>query len=445
MSIYADDVISFPSVLKMSYNFLMGRDYLKRKRTRERKKLISVALGFPDLVYAVGGIPVFPIRLETFKLPGLLALGSATSVLGWNLTSRVLDLARQFDVLKLVDKILDEVINTINEKYNQMYEIGLKNEALKELCYGINVLYGMHASQGKNLDANLNYALRCGEWNYFSESINTEDQIWIDIPPKDLENREQAVDIMVNNLKSAIDQLESLTGNIVSDESLKKQFRIGNQIKRYYKTILHEFSSSDFLPCNPATFAEILALLTITFQDYNSNAQRYLENISQLVKEIRERIKKRVGMDVSGMPKLLFTPMFSGWDPKVHEIIYELNGRIIYADWDIFGLLEEIPVSNRADPIESYARFLLNASNKGLGCDKENLTRSYIEKAKDLNVDGIIFNQVYGCSSISNLYNSIREAINEEIEIPTTVIKFKRIGENILEVKDSLGNFIKQF
>ncbi|MHA1457868.1 MAG: hypothetical protein ACTSR5_18175 [Promethearchaeota archaeon] len=56
MSIYADDVISFASVLKMSYNFLTGKDYLKRKKTRERKKLISVALGFPDLVFAAGAI-----------------------------------------------------------------------------------------------------------------------------------------------------------------------------------------------------------------------------------------------------------------------------------------------------------------------------------------------------------------------------------------------------
>ncbi|TFG19294.1 MAG: 2-hydroxyacyl-CoA dehydratase [Promethearchaeota archaeon] len=445
MSIYADDVISFPSVLKMSYNFLMGRDYLKRKKARERKKLISVALGFPDLVYAVGGVPVFPIRLESFKLPALLALSSASSFLGWNLTSKVLDIARQFDILKLVDKILDEVINTINEKYNQMYEVGFKNNALKDLCYGINALYGMHESQGKNLDANLNFALRCGEWNYFSESMKTEDQIWVEIPPKNLENKEKAVEIMVDNIKTAIDQLEKLTGNVVSEESLKKQFRIGNQIKRYYKTILYEISNSNFYPSNPGTFAEILALLTITFQDYNSNAQRYLENMSQLVNEMRQRIKKGIGMDVSGMPKLLFTPMFSGWDPKVHEIIYELKGRIIYADWDIFGLLEEIPVTNKADPIENYAKFLLDASNTGLGCDKENLTSSYLKSAKELKVDGMIFNQVFGCPSISNIYDSIRESINEELEIPATVINFKKIGDNIGEVRESLGNFIKKF
>ncbi|GAH81143.1 unnamed protein product, partial [marine sediment metagenome] len=52
----------------MAYNFLTGREYLKKKKFKEKKKLISVALGFPDLAFAVGGIPVFPIRMESFEL-----------------------------------------------------------------------------------------------------------------------------------------------------------------------------------------------------------------------------------------------------------------------------------------------------------------------------------------------------------------------------------------
>ena len=448
MSIYADDVISFASVLKMSYNFLTGKDYLKRKKTRERKKLVSVALGFPDLVFAAGAIPVFPIRMETFKLNTvLLALNSATSVLGWDLTSKALDLARQFDILKIVDKILEEVITSINDKYNTMYDFGVKNGAPSDLCYGINALYGMHISKGKNVDANLNFAMRCGEWNKFSESLKStaSPQIWVDIPPKEMGNTNEALELMVNNINKAIKQLENITGNIVTEDSLKKQFRIGNQVKRFYKTILYEISASDFYPCNPATLAEILALLTISFQDYNSNAQRYLDNIGHLVKEMRMRIRKKIGTDVSGTPRLLFTPIFSGWDPMIHEMIYNLGGRIIYADWDIFGLLEEIPVSPKLNPIESYAKFLLDASNKGLGCDKEALTQSYVKAAKDLKIDGIIFNQVSGCPSISNVYNSIMEKFNNDLEIPAILIKFKKIGEDLDEIKGKLANFMKNF
>ncbi|MHA1457869.1 MAG: 2-hydroxyacyl-CoA dehydratase [Promethearchaeota archaeon] len=282
----------------------------------------------------------------------MLALNSATSVLGWDLTSKALDLARQFDILKIVDKILEEVITSINDKYNTMYDLGVKNGVPSDLCYGINALYGMHISKGKNVDGNLNFAMRCGEWNKFSESLNSTEspQIWVDIPPREMRNTNEALELMVNNINKAIKKLENITGNIVTEESLKKQFRIGNQVKRFYKTILYEISASDFYPCNPATLAEILALLTISFQDYNSNAQRYLDNIGHLVKEMRMRIRKKIGTDVSGTPRLLFTPIFSGWDPKVHEMIYNLGGRIIYADWDIFGLLEEIPVSSKLDP-----------------------------------------------------------------------------------------------
>jgi len=448
MSIYADDVISFASVLKMSYNFLTGKDYLKRKKMRERKKLISVALGFPDLVFAAGAIPVFPIRMETFKLNTvLLALNSATSVLGWDLTSKALDLARQFDILKIVDKILEEVITSINHKYNTMYDLGVKTGVPSDLCYGVNALYGMHISKGKDVDGNLNFAMRCGEWNKFSESLKSTEspQIWVDIPPKDLGTTNEALEMMVNNINKAIKKLEKITGNLVTEESLKKQFRIGNQVKRFYKTILYEISTSEFYPCNPATLAEILALLTISFQDYNSNAQRYLDNIGHLVKEMRMRIQKKNGTDVSGMPRLLFTPIFSGFEPMVHEMVYNLGGRIIYADWDIFGLLEEISVSSKLDPIETYAKFLLEASNKGLGCDKDALTQSYVKAAKDLKIDGVIFNQVSGCNSISNVYNSIMEKFNDDLEIPAIVIKFKKIGEDLDEVKGKLANFMNKF
>lgn len=432
----------------MSYNFLTGKEYLKRKKTRERKKLISVALGFPDLVFAAGAIPVFPIRMETFKMNTiLLALNSATSVLGWDLTSKALDLARQFDILKIVDKILEEVIKSINMKYNMMYDLGIENKVPPNLCYGINALYGMHISKGKNVDGNLNFAMRCGEWNKLSELLKLTEspQIWVDIPPKDLGNTNEALDLMVDNIKNAITQLEDITGNLVTTESLNKQFRIGNQVKRFYKTIIYEIGTSSFYPCNPATLAEILALLTISYQDYNSNAQRYLDNIGHLVKEMRSRIRKKIGTNVSETPRLLFTPIFSGWDPKVHEMISNLGGRIIYADWDIFGLLEEIPVSSKLNPVESYAKFLLDASNKGLGCDKEALTHSYIKAAKDLKIDGVIFNQVSGCSSISSIYNSILEKFNEDLEIPAIVVQFKKIGEDLDEIKLKLANFMNNF
>ncbi|MEJ2249486.1 MAG: 2-hydroxyacyl-CoA dehydratase family protein [Candidatus Lokiarchaeota archaeon] len=445
MSVFAEDVVNFTSVLKLAYNFLAGREYLKRKKFRERKKLISVALPFSDLPFAAGAIPTFPIRMEKFKINAYLAaLNSATNLFGWDLTSKLLGFVRQFDVLKIIDTVLDDVIATINEKYNELYEVGIQQGIPSDFCYGITGLVGMHASKGKNVDANMNVTIRCSAWNKYSEYLQdlVSRQIWVDIPPRNIGNSKE---LLMENIKNAISELEEVTGNVVSDNSLKKQFRIGNQIKRFYKTVLYEISMSDFYPCNPATFAEILALLGLSFQDYNSNAQTYLENMSHLVNEMRERIKKRMGMDVSKFPRILITPVFGGWEPATQEILYDLGGRTLYADWEILGFLEEIDVSPSSDPVEEYAKYLMNITTKGVGCDQESLTDSYVNGAKRLEVDGLIFNQVFGCHSISNCYSMLRNKIRNELEIPTTVINFNKIGENVEQVKTRLGAFMEMF
>ncbi|MFW9973060.1 MAG: 2-hydroxyacyl-CoA dehydratase [Candidatus Odinarchaeota archaeon] len=450
MSIYADDVLNFTSVLKIAYNFLTGRDYLQKKKSKEKKTLISVASGFPDLVFAADSIPVFPIRMEKFRLNiYLLALNSATSLFGWNLTTKLLGIARQIDFLKIVDSVLNDVISSINKKYNLLQNIAIKKNVSSDFCFGIKSIYGMYASEANICDCSLNYNLRCSKYNQYLKSLRGmfPNQIWVEIPTIDKENEQKNLEIMIGNIQKAISELEDVTGNIVTDNSLNKQFRIGNQVKRYYKSIIYEISSSDFYPCNPATFAEILALLTISFQDYNSNAQRYLENISQLVKEMRERIERRVGMDVSNRPRILLSPIFNGWEPETQEIVYELGGRVIYSDWDLLGLLDEIPVSKDSDPVEEYARFLLNAANKGLFCldNCESFVKSYQKYIRKTKVDGFIINQLEDCHLKSKCYELLKNKIRTDLRIPSISVNFKKIGENIEQNRTKLGSFMDLF
>jgi len=451
VSLIADEIIRFSSVLRIAFNLLTGRDYLKRKKFREKKKLISVALPFSDITYGFSDlIPVFPIRMQIFKIHKYLTyLGSASNIFGWKSVTNFLGFIQNLGIKEInqtVDNIIEDVIETINEKYNEMYDLGMESGISSDFCYGIKSLYGMHVSKGKNCDANLNFTIRCSAWNKYLESIkaigNPSKQIWIDIPPRNIGN---ALEILTENVSNAINELEEISDYSYSDNVLRNHFQIANQIRLSYKTIIHEISTSDFLPCNPATFAEILSLLSITFQDYNSNATRYRDNLSSLVNEMRERVKKGIGMDVSGRPRILVTPMFGGWEPKIHEVIYELGGRVMYADWDILLLLEEIPISSRTDPIEAYAHFLLNATTNGIGCDNDTLTDSYLRLAKKLNADGLVFVQVFGCHSISNCYAMLKEKLRRELEIPSIALNFNKIGENVEQVNTRLGAFMEMF
>ena len=450
MSLIADEIITFSSVLRIAYNFLAGRNYLKRKKFREKKKLVGVSLPFSDLAFAAGTVPVFPIRMHTFKISNYLAyLGSASSFFGWNNVSNFLSFVKNLgisEISKIIDDIIEGVIDTINEKYNEMYDIGIENGISSDFCYGLKGLTGMHFSKGRNVDACLNLTIRCSAFNKYMESLKSINQdpkqIWIDIPPRNIGN---ALEILTDNISNAIREFENLTNNTITDNQLREHFKISNQVKKSYKTIIYDISASDFYPCNPATFSEIMSLLNITFNDYNSNSIRYRDNLISLVDEMRERIRKGIGMDVSKMPRIFVTPIFGGWEPKTHDIIYELGGRAIYADWEVLKLLEEIPVANHLNPVEEYARFLLNATESGIGCDNDTLTDSYLRVAKKLNADGLIFIQLFGCHSISNCYTMLREKVRRELEIPTTAITFNKIGENVEQVKTRLGAFMEMF
>ncbi len=451
MSLVADELIRFSSVLKMAYNFLTGRDYLKRKKFREKKKLISVALPFSDLVYAFPDlIPVFPIRMHEFKIHKYLTyLGSASSIFGWNRVSNFLGFVKDLgikDISQTVDNIIEDVIEVINEKYNEMFDLGIESGLSSDFCYGIKSLYGMNVSKGKNCAANLNFTIRCSAWNKYLESIeaigNPSKQIWIDIPPRNIGN---SVELFVDNIRNGIGELESISDFDYSDNALRNHFQTANQIRQTYKKIIYEISVADFLPCNPATFSEILALLSISFHDYNSNAIRYKSNISSLLTEMKGRIRNRIGMDVSKMPKILITPMFGGWEPKTHDIIYELGGRALYGDWDLLLFLEDIPISNRADPVEAYAQYLMKITSNGIGCDNDTLTDSYLRLAKNLHADGLIFCQLFGCHSISNCYTILKQKLRRELEIPSIALTFNKMGENIEQVKTRLGAFMEMF
>ena len=450
MSLIAEEIIQFSSALRIAYNLLNGRNYLKRKKFREKKKLVAVTLPFSDLAFASGTIPVFPIRMHKFEISRYLAyLGSASSIFGWNTVSNFLGFIRNLginEVSKIVDEIIEDVVDGLNKKYNEMYDVGIENGISSDFCYGLKSLVCMHVTKGRNVDACLNVTIRCSAYNKYLESLKSINeapkQIWIDIPPRNLGN---TIELLTDNISNALNEFEKLTGNSVSDNDMRAHFKIGNQIKRSYKNIIYDISASDFYPCNPATFSEIMALLSITYQDYNSNAVRYRDNIVSLEKEMRERIRKGIGMDVSKMPRIFVTPMFGGWEPKTHEILYELGGRTLYADWELLKFLEEIPAGSNTNPSEEYARFLMRATETGIGCDNDKLTESYLRMASDLNADGIIFFQLFGCHSISNCYAMLREKVRRELEIPITAITFNKIGDNVEQVKTRLGAFMEMF
>ena len=123
-----------------------------------------------------------------------------------------------------------------------------------------------------------------------------------------------------------------------------------------------------------------------------------------------------------------------------------------FADWaaslhaaSFSRTISEIPISNKKDPIEAYAYFLTDVTENGIGCDNNILTDSYIRVAKNLEADGLVFNQLFGCHSVSNCYRLLKDKIRKDLEIPSMYYTFNRIGENVEQVNTRLGAFMEMF
>jgi len=159
MSLIADEIIQFSSVLRIAYNLLNGRNYLKRKKFRDKEKLVAITLPFSDLAFAAGTVPVLPIRMHKFEISQYLNyLGSASSIFGWNAVSNFLSFAKNLGIeqaSKIIDDIIEGVIVSINEKFNEMYDVGIENGISSDFCYGLKSLAGMYFTKGQNVDVML--------------------------------------------------------------------------------------------------------------------------------------------------------------------------------------------------------------------------------------------------------------------------------------------------
>ncbi len=438
MSYMDEDAQNMPSVLRLAIHFLQGRDFLKKKKFREKKALVSVTFPFNDIIFAAGGIPVFPVRMHEFtKVAGWVnAIETGTAFAGWGAAAKVIELARSFGAGKsFVKNIIIEVIEAVNEKYNDLVLLSESQGYGVDACYGVRGMYGMYQTKGKNLDLNLNTMYRCSAFVKYFDTLHDHvpNSYFMELPtfPPGQPSAE-VLDFMVAELHGVITALEKVTGNTVTQKSLLETAKLGNECRQYYREILFDIGKQDNWPCNPSSFAEILTLLNSAQIDCCSDLRRYRDDLKAIVNEMRNLIRQRKGMDVQKYRKVLFGPIFGGYEPQVQEIVYDLGGRTYYGDWDALGYLK--PISLEGDMIRNYAQHYLDIS-AGFGCSNAHFMDSFVNLTRELGVDAVIFNQVFGCRDMTAGYRYFKDRVTRELDIPITMVNFNRIGEGLEQVK----------
>jgi len=424
------DAIRFPSLMKLALEFLMGRENLKYLKLIKKKHLIGSIMPNTELICAANAIPTYPIRMHNFGDENLMKnLNLAKTILGDNILTNFIKFIGNIDKTGIVENIIHRIYQGIFDRFEEMYNIGIDSVGIpQDECYGIKCIAGMFASKGKNLSATFLQSIRCSAFQKTYETIaKYSPSIFIEIPPFQFELINQ---IALKEVEYASKSLSKVSGFEITQESLRKICSMTNECKIYAKKLI-DISSGNKYPIHPKSMAEFLALIEIAFQDYLSNPEIFRNILKSIVEEFESEIRKGNYIDVSSMPKILFTVRFGGWEPLIEDFVYENGGRIIYADWFLYGFMSQIKTSG--DIFQNYADYLQSIAI-GFGCDNKSVVNSIVNFCNNYKIDGVIYNQLFGCHSLTTVYSRLKRELLKH-EIPSTMVNFNKIGENIEQSK----------
>jgi benzoyl-CoA reductase/2-hydroxyglutaryl-CoA dehydratase subunit BcrC/BadD/HgdB len=424
------DIMRYKSLLNLSIEFLNSREHLKYLKQQKHKHLIGCFMPNVELICAANAVPTYAVRMKPFgRADFLKALNLTKSILGTNIISSVIQSIAKIDNSNSLEGFLQGLIDSIFNQWDTAYHLGIDLGVPSDECYGIKAITGMWAEKGKNLSATLFASVRCSAFEKMYESLtNYAPGIFIDVPP---DNTPEAHDVAVQEVYKVAEQLEHITGHAITNSDLYKVAEATNACKDYSWKLI-EIALGDYYPFNPITMAQFLALIEIGFQDYLGDPYRFRDLLKGITLEF-DRIGKHTEnvFDASKYKKILFTSRFGGWDHIVEDYAFEQGGRIIYADWFLYGFMDRIKLTG--DMFENYATYL-QSNAQGFCPNNAILIEKIAQFVKDYKIDAVIYNQLFGCHSLSTGYTWLREHLVRE-EIPSTLVSFNNVGENREQLK----------
>jgi benzoyl-CoA reductase/2-hydroxyglutaryl-CoA dehydratase subunit BcrC/BadD/HgdB len=429
MSIDMDEFL-IPSFLNLNLEFFSAQKQMRKFRRNNRQLVGTILPLGAELVFAAGASPIFPLRIGKFDAEKLLrGTRLASNILGSSLTTNILGSS-------LVQPQAENIISQFLSEYNKnLCEFEKNSDGFNyfpDACFATRIAYGSSLPYKDWTKLFLAWGTRCSWFSQFYGTLHNSIPIAFTDIPKSQEP--YAKDYMYEELKQLIKRLEALTGNVVTEESIREYVALANEIKANYRTILYYLKTPERMPLSPYAYMQLIALMSIAFIDYLSAMKYFHKNLAALVQELSNRRK----IDYKLIPKVLLVPVFSGSEPDLPQIVNKLGGCLIQADYLAYGMLD--PIKTEGDMIENYGEYLLNSHQ--CWSSSKTIVDSWIRLAKELKVDGVIFNRLVGCTTITPAQRLFREEIRET-GLPSIDIDFNRIGENLARIENQIGGFIE--
>ncbi|NHI90924.1 MAG: 2-hydroxyacyl-CoA dehydratase [Candidatus Lokiarchaeota archaeon] len=423
-----------PSLLKVLLEYYAGKKHLQSAK-RLGKKVCSMILPLGIEILNASGCKVVSLyRVGDFDVnEELRILRLSQNIFGIRSISSLLSVFNRTIGTRYLENFAEKLLDGLWNNYKEFIDLAANDLYPLDACFGTRQYFGASIKWKNWYDFTFGFGSRC-IWmsKHFEIVSGIKPLIFMDIPTT---SDGISKEYMLQEVNSTIEKLENLTGNSISEMQISTQIKLSNKIRSKMLDLFMIWKDHSNI-ISPTAFVYLFSMLQFGFTDHLSNPKEFLEILTNLNKDLKLKANKSIAREK--IPRLLLTPTFGGFEVELMKIVPELGGGLIFNDWETLGVLEHI--KEEGDVIENYSDYLLNVS-RNLTTNTL-LVKKWIDIVKKYDIEGVIFNSVYGCKSLTPSAKILKESL-QEIDVPMLDLSFQNLDENIGQLKTRVGAYLE--
>jgi len=226
------------------------------------------------------------------------------------------------------------------------------------------------------------------------------------------------------SMRKAAEELGRHVGFQVEDHMIRKVLRAREDYGTAVAKVHDLMREADPVPLR-STHENLLTWLTpvaMTIDGLN----RATAAVSTLYEELCERVDKGIGMTKKGAPKILGILPNHHTDPRLEQLINELDMAIVGVDYELMTPLPEATVQTD-DPYLSASQLLRGSMALPLAAR----VKVILEGCKRWNIDGVLDHFHVGCRGVAADALVIQDAVARELGIPVLAFEWENFDPRV--------------
>ncbi|NHI91580.1 MAG: 2-hydroxyacyl-CoA dehydratase [Candidatus Lokiarchaeota archaeon] len=426
------------SVLDIGMQYINGFDIIKSNRKKGKKILAGFLPPMELGLISRKTVPFFLPRFTEFPFQSLMKFFRQVNKLGC-LKAIINFWFKNEGFIKKINSSRTNInAQALTNGFSDLNLIAEQAKFYLDSCVQTRVCYGAYLKYRDYFDLLFgglegNYCLHFAK---FYERIGFKKPVFYFEKPYGDEKAAYRYELVLKELEEFFKKVEEMTNESIDFNYVKEKMKLVNETRKIAALIQNRYYNRGYVPLH----AGGSTLISGAYTDYLSDINFFQEKMRLLVREIENNIKAGIirNYKKEGIPRILIAGS-PGFDPELPTIIKNNGGCLLYLDIFSNSKYYEL-IDLTGDFLEKYAKFLLRVNfEKGT----EDLVEYWIDKAKQIDADGVVFNEVWGCRFITPSFKLLKDRIRDELEIPVVGINFHNFGENLGQINTRIGAFME--